>query len=224
MGTAQVRPIEQGIAHSMRGSIKNYNSAADSLTGYMQPAAGYHTLFTLDFVKNLLDYSLERNRDWHGLKVNRDSFKTRAFQFRLADLEYIFSGLADKYLQYYLSDVSIVCDAQSFGGWGVDEMNDILNLRMVWQCQGFIADAQPAVLAIGNSPTTQTSQPPSTTWSASGSTPVAASRSTSRTCSSRNSSSGRSRISRWSTSSWQTSTGRRSSICWAGTRLAAGSR
>jgi hypothetical protein len=59
MTTALVRPIDQGIAHSMRGSIKNYNSAAeDSFTGYILPATGYHTLFTLDFVKNLLDYSL----------------------------------------------------------------------------------------------------------------------------------------------------------------------
>jgi len=86
MSTADVKPIEGGIAHSLRGTIKNYNNQHSISAPLVSNGVAFHTLYTLDFIKNFMSYSLQQNKNWLNLKVDLTTFKTRIFKFRLIDL------------------------------------------------------------------------------------------------------------------------------------------
>jgi hypothetical protein len=152
MRTAKVQDIEHGIAHSMKGSIRGFNSHSCSPMVKTPSNEGYHTLLTIEFVKNFLSFNIERNSNWKNYRVDRSRFQNPAFGFRLLDLEYILEGWAELYDEYYLNDISIVCNPSAFREVGIDEANDKLSLHMDWSCQGNLLGITPSPLLLGNIP------------------------------------------------------------------------
>lgn len=121
MTTAKVESIEGGILHSMKGGIKGFNSNDNREEALMfGDDVAFHTLFTVDFMTNLVAASVGQNKDWKGYKLDRTKFKMPAFGWRLIDLEYILDGFAEKYGQYYLNDIRVVCDPKSLDKLGID--------------------------------------------------------------------------------------------------------
>lgn len=87
MTTGNVKPIEKGIAHSVKGFIKNFNNygLVSPQSSYIKEDS-YSTLITVDFISNFLQYNFENNPDWRNFKLEYASFKTKIFQFKLLDL------------------------------------------------------------------------------------------------------------------------------------------
>lgn len=117
MATARVEDAEQGIAHSMRGTIKGFNAPQQqigdpefSLRGKCSEPDSWHTLFTVGFIRNIIDYSVKQNKDWRGFRVDRSRFKLDSFGWRLVDLEYLVEELPVQLRGFYLKDMRIVCD------------------------------------------------------------------------------------------------------------------
>ena len=89
MRTARVEVNGTGIAHSIRGTINNYNNQIPSSPSSSSSApeeSAYHTLFSVDFIQNLLAYSVKSNQIWKNYKLDGSTFKETAFGFRLIDL------------------------------------------------------------------------------------------------------------------------------------------
>lgn len=54
MTTAKVQDIDHGISHSLKGSIKNFNSNKNEESRLIKVDYDYHTLLTLNFIQNFI--------------------------------------------------------------------------------------------------------------------------------------------------------------------------
>ena len=91
MRTVKVADVEHGIAHSMKGSIKGFSIGSNNENQIFMPQVNeYHTLYSVNFLRNFLDYNIEQNTQWRSFKADRTKYrKGYSFGFRLVDLEYI---------------------------------------------------------------------------------------------------------------------------------------
>ena len=80
----------------------------------------YHTLFTIPFIKNFINFNIDRNTNWKKYTLERGMFKNARFGFRLIDLEYILEGFSDIYRENYLDDINFVCNPKSIVQLGID--------------------------------------------------------------------------------------------------------
>jgi len=88
MTTARLENIEGGVAHSMRGAIKNFNTPHKfkEIDTAIKVGSGFHTLLTVGFLSNFVEYNIEQNTDWRNYYIDQKRFNTRGFGFRLIDL------------------------------------------------------------------------------------------------------------------------------------------
>jgi len=70
------------------------------------------------------------------VQINGSSIRTDFFQFRLADLEYVLSGVPQKYSQQYMKPVSFTCAISEIVS--VYSKNNKINLIVKWACNGYL--------------------------------------------------------------------------------------
>lgn len=89
MRTVKVEDVEHGISNSLKGSIKGFSSDFTmSSKGISMPKDNeFHTLYSVGFMRNFLDYNIEQNSQWKNFKADRSKYRQGfTFGFRLIDL------------------------------------------------------------------------------------------------------------------------------------------
>lgn len=91
MRTAKVENVEHGIANILKGSIKGFTSEVKDNTIIIPKDSDYHTLYSVGFIRNFLQYNIEHNTQWRNFKADRSKYIKQgiSFGFRLVDLEYV---------------------------------------------------------------------------------------------------------------------------------------
>jgi hypothetical protein len=89
MRTVKVEDVEHGISNSLKGSIKGFSSdfTMSSKSISMPKDNEFHTLYSVGFMRNFLDYNIEQNSQWRNFKADRSKYRQGfTFGFRLLDL------------------------------------------------------------------------------------------------------------------------------------------
>ena len=81
--------------------------------------------------------------------MNRKSFFSREFAFRLVDLEFIVNDFSNKYSQYYLNDILFTCNPLSIKSLAANEKANRFNLDLSWTCKCGIVGVTPSPTVLG---------------------------------------------------------------------------
>jgi hypothetical protein len=64
--------------------------------------------------------------------------RTRNFNFRLVDYEYIVPAVLKKYPTKYLSDTEVICKALSYKNLKFNATDSKLNVEIRWSCDAIL--------------------------------------------------------------------------------------
>lgn len=122
---------DTGVENQVAGTISTTTHVAVAPPAY-EP--GYNAFYSIEFIRNVIEYSKSNYDKWQNIKMTRDNMRTRSFKFRLVDLESIVPTVLQKYPKNYLSDVQISCSIKQAGDSSLDETYFVQ--RILWHCEG----------------------------------------------------------------------------------------
>jgi hypothetical protein len=144
------------VANGIQGGIINTTHAA-VVPPKFEP--NFTTFYSLQFIQNMIEYSISNYGKWKDIKMNRLNMRTRIFNYRLIDFEYIVPNVLSKYPKNYLADVEISCSVLEMLDSNITESN--LIQRLTWKCSGsFELAPGKRVVFLGKNQSTQTSTRP----------------------------------------------------------------
>lgn len=69
----------------------------------------YNQFISMEFIQNFAKAVVDRYSNYKNVLINESWVRTENFQFKLVDLEYVLTGVYEKYGQYYMKPVTFTC-------------------------------------------------------------------------------------------------------------------
>ena len=99
-------------------------------------------------------------KGYQNISIDKSWIRSRNFQFRLVDLEFVLQDALAKYPKLYMNPISFSCSLADVVSGFIDPSAAVLNQILDWNCKGFlILDNKTQVQILGTSPIIQISLP-----------------------------------------------------------------